>query len=369
MQEEEPPSPTRPVPVLEGLPSSNAFQTKYLRRHRPVVLKGAAPFLVPKAWALFHADDDDNDEGGSSSRWMARLANILEDAVVDVATTHWALPFSGDPGMAESTTMPFPTFVSLLRQMQQRADDDEAYGGTFASCHSGGQNYYLAQAPILEHRRKGKGKQPPAPLAALAPHIDQPEALVGPKEVVQVNLWMGGRPTATTLHYDSNHNLLVVLRGGKQVQLLPPSATPALDARPIYTASANHSSVEVPAQPEELFGAPRMDTGPHRPWLARVEAGDVLFLPEGWWHQVDSAARTVALNYWVAGFVESVLEGGGAGEQEEEGEEEEEEEEEEEKGDGMVPFYLRAVVQRAVERERGRLLAQAVQKAWAGGGG
>lgn len=182
----------------------------------------------------------------------------------------------------------------------------------------------------------------------------RPTALVAPEDVVTINLWVGGKPTATTLHYDSNHNLLVVLRGAKQVQLFPPSATPDLEPGRAYTRSANHSSLTVPALPEELFSAPRIEKAPPLPWVARLEEGDALYMPEGWWHQVDSAAHTVALNYWWAGFVETVLE------------EDEAEEGEEGGGTGMLQFYLRATLQRAVEKERSRMLAEARRKALAG---
>jgi len=30
------------------------------------------------------------------------------------------------------------------------------------------------------------------------------------------------------------------------------------------------------------------------------QAGDALFIPAGWWHQVDSSAQTIAVNYWFA---------------------------------------------------------------------
>ena len=197
----------------------------------------------------------------------------------------------------------------------------------------------------------------------------RPNALVDPRDVMTVNLWMGGKPTATTLHYDSNHNLLVVLRGAKQVQLFPPSATPALEAGRAYSASANHSTLTVPAEAHDLFQAPRIENCQLEPWLARLEAGDALFLPQGWWHQVDSGTRTVALNYWVAGFVEQVLDGGRhRKDQEGEGERDGGAGEDGEDGDDeMLPFYLRAVLQRAVERERKRMVEAAVRKALAGG--
>lgn len=73
----------RPVPVLDGLPSKKAFQFEYVRRHRPVVLKGAAPVLLPRAWGLFHDDEDEGQEKqgkGKNGRWMERLGAILQDA-------------------------------------------------------------------------------------------------------------------------------------------------------------------------------------------------------------------------------------------------------------------------------------------------
>jgi hypothetical protein len=32
--------------------------------------------------------------------------------------------------------------------------------------------------------------------------------------------------------------------------------------------------------------------------LLSCQAGDALFLPEGWWHQVDSSEVTIAVNFW-----------------------------------------------------------------------
>lgn len=193
------------------------------------------------------------------------------------------------------------------------------------------------------------------------------------EEIVAVNLWVGGRPTATTLHYDSNHNLLAVLRGAKQVQLFPPSATPGLEAGPVYSTSANHSRIPVPAQRGDLFRLPRLGETPCPPWVARVEEGDVLFIPEGWWHQVDSEGNTAALNYWWAGFVEEVLDGGNEWEEDEAAvraalglgpaEPREEDGDGESDEDRMLQFYLRATLQRVVERARARMLKKSRHRA------
>lgn len=61
----------------------------------------------------------------------------------------------------------------------------------------------------------------------------------------QVNLWVAIHSSRTNLHYDAYKNLLVVLHGTKSIKLYPPSQTPLLYARPIYTASTNHSEVNI----------------------------------------------------------------------------------------------------------------------------
>lgn len=47
----------------------------------------------------------------------------------------------------------------------------------------------------------------------------------------------------------------------------------------------------------------RLLEGEHVPYLtAELRAGDSLYIPEGWWHQVHSDARTIAINYWWDGL-------------------------------------------------------------------
>ena len=38
-----------------------------------------------------------------------------------------------------------------------------------------------------------------------------------------------------------------------------------------------------------------------------VQAGDVLFIPEGYWHQVDSTAGTIAVNIWFESAISSLI--------------------------------------------------------------
>ncbi len=70
-------------------------------------------------------------------------------------------------------------------------------------------------------------------------------------------------------------------------------------AQPLGGESANHSAVN--------FLCPDVAPGSAHPLYAgavsqvvTLRAGDALFLPEGWWHQVDSDGATIAVNYWRA---------------------------------------------------------------------
>jgi hypothetical protein len=69
--------------------------------------------------------------------------------------------------------------------------------------------------------------------------------------------------------------------------------------QPLGGESANHSAVN--------FLCPDVGPGGAHPLYAgavsqvvTLRAGDALFLPEGWWHQVDSDGATIAVNYWRA---------------------------------------------------------------------
>lgn len=76
----------------------------------------------------------------------------------------------------------------------------------------------------------------------------------------------------------------------------PPTATPWLYSQQLWSESANHSQVSLPQpdlakQPLFARALPMRET-------FTVEAGDALFIPCGWWHQIDSPGTTIAVNFW-----------------------------------------------------------------------
>lgn len=175
-----------------------------------------------------------------------------------------------------------------------------------------GWHFYLAQAdlPCIWSNQQSGGAaadcsavaqssqaQPCSSLAALAVDFQPPTLLRGVASgELQTNLWMSIRGSRSSLHYDPYQNLLCVVRGCKTVHLHATQQTPALYPKPVYGEAANHSSVN--------FAAPDLDRHPAYAQalacqvVAELQAGDAIYIPEGWWHQIDSADVTIAVNFW-----------------------------------------------------------------------
>lgn len=118
------------------------------------------------------------------------------------------------------------------------------------------------------------------------------------KEVIDletINLWINLYHASTTLHYDANHNFLLVLSGQKKVTLISPCHSDKL--KPFHASSEfpNHSHLTV-TEVNEFINQQMVADGTI--FEINVHDGDLLFIPEGWWHQVTSSRLTVALNSW-----------------------------------------------------------------------
>ena len=127
--------------------------------------------------------------------------------------------------------------------------------------------------------------EPPAPLREHYRPPQFPDSLRH-KALTSVHLWANIGAASSSLHYDAYHNILSVLRGRKCVLLVPPGESSGVGLRPAFDTSANHARESFLAGP-----AARTAGCVH----ATIEAGQSLFIPEGWWHQVSSDPCTIAL--------------------------------------------------------------------------
>jgi len=127
-----------------------------------------------------------------------------------------------------------------------------------------------------------------------------------------VNIWIGNSKSVTSIHSDPYENIYTVIRGRKHFTLLPPSEGWCLRER-----TYPHAVYGLTDNSNDLNVVPSLDTPQVRwssvidpdfpgslppeahPLHITLEAGDMLYLPVGWWHYVrQSGPTTIALNWW-----------------------------------------------------------------------
>jgi hypothetical protein len=149
---------------------------------------------------------------------------------VDVACSRSGI-YSGNIHLQESHTMSLSTFLDYC----ECASRNESH-----PLSNTGYQYYLAQCPIM---------LPSNSLQSALLHQLQDDILLEFTGGVlsQINLWMGAFASHSTLHFDSYHNFLCVLKGSKTVTMFSPLDTPDLYACPVFGPNVHHSDVSTSA--------------------------------------------------------------------------------------------------------------------------
>ncbi|XP_026423034.1 uncharacterized protein LOC113318954 isoform X4 [Papaver somniferum] len=182
------------------------------------------------------------------------------------------------------------------------------------------------RVPIVNLENKEKSQ-----LEILREDIQMPKILKA-KTLTSINLWMNNAKSRSSTHYDPDHNLLCVVAGCKQVVLWPPSAVSSLYPMPIYSEASNHSCVDL--EKPDLSTHSRAQNSMMYSQKVTLQAGDALFIPEGWLHQVDSDDVTIAVNFWWRSSIMTSL------------------------PEHMDAYYLRTILRRLVKTEMDQMLYQ-----------
>ncbi|CAK9204211.1 unnamed protein product [Sphagnum jensenii] len=278
------------VRQVQALPISADLFAEIEASNVPAVFLGAV-----KDWpaqALW-----DPSKGG-----LQHVKDLAGSAMVQAMATTAGSNFYGDIRGHERVPISFGAFVDLaeksLTSGMHENDQDmpmsfDEVGVTdrehYLAENTSGFQLYLAQVGIYS---QDGGAFPP--LAALMGDLAIPDFLAKP--VQNINLWMSVNGSRSSTHYDPHQNLLCVVAGSKRVKLWPPSAAPTLYPLPIYGEASNHSAVDF-VNPD-LATYPRFREALEAYETVTLDVGDALFIPEGWYHQVDSANVTIAVNFW-----------------------------------------------------------------------
>lgn len=113
------------------------------------------------------------------------------------------------------------------------------------------------------------------------------------KLLLVTNIWYGGEKCKSPLHYDVSHNFFSQVMGEKRVLLASPSQSEYL--YPAHGAASHRQSrVNVFDPDESEF--PRYEKADLGEVV--VEPGDMLFIPGGWWHAVETVTPSISVNFW-----------------------------------------------------------------------
>ncbi|CAN1762410.1 Lysine-specific demethylase JMJ31 [Linum perenne] len=307
------------IHVFEQPPSPAAFASEIELRSVPAVFTGCI-----KNWRAFTSWNPNN--GG-----LYYLQDRVGSSTVEAMMSRSAPVFYGDLRRHERVPVPFSTFISFCKQRAHNSvggrdtpsvrlqEGKLLVSDTKEECiltENMSHQIYLAQVSIMNSEDKNKVQ-----LEALRDDIQVvcacgygvlssiyffPKVNIGDdnvqppfletKELMSINLWMNNAEARSSTHYDPHHNVLCIVAGRKKVTLWPPSATPLLYPMPIHGEASNHSSVALEDPDFSLY--PRAKYSMDYSQQVVLSAGDALFIPEGWFHQVDSDNLTVAVNFW-----------------------------------------------------------------------
>ncbi|CAN6462922.1 unnamed protein product [Victoria cruziana] len=312
---------------FQGALSPSLFSSEIEVKCVPAVFRGCV-----REWAAITKWNPSN--GG-----LNYLQDLVGSCVVEAMVSMSGPVFYGDLKSHERVSLPFSSFLSYCKKSHTVVEGGGIYSGYSdeqtegkvvlnldEACADLGEvppHIYLAQVPVLNSDKEI------SPIQALQVDFEKP-AMLEFKSLSAINFWMNNTVSRSSGHYDPHHNLLCIVTGRKQVSLWPPSATPFLYPMPLYGESSNHSAIDV--EHPDLSVHPRAKFSSNYSQIVTLSAGDALFIPEGWFHQVDTDDLTIAINFWWQSDIMSTM------------------------VEHMDPFYFRIILRRLMDKEMERVL-------------
>jgi|ERR1712086_41980 len=226
--------------------STKAFFNKYLRRSRPVLIKGMA-----KHWPGYQHWRNDSyleEKAGDDQ---------IEVEEIDRHSNEFAY-FTKKYGRVKLTYSEF---------IQKIQDDDRK------------RNYYFAEQEVP---------------VTLVDDIIEPKYGAEYLETRSVYYW-DGMGTKSLPHQDDAENIMCVITGYKDFHVVSPFQSNFVYSGLKEGYPPNYSPCDFYVT--DYKQCPLLKQA--RILTQRIEAGDCLFIPSHWWHQVNSSPeRTIAISHW-----------------------------------------------------------------------
>lgn len=234
--------------VPESELTAASFYERYMASSTPVIIGGAASAaLNQREWDDAFMLQNCMDERGAP--WQA----VIEEKKVVVSNTRWPLKHDWN-------------FCDFIRNYTKSEYKDGLYCISALTDPGVKLGRHMAMPRIL---RCGEVHE----------------------AVHSTRLWMSSGATRSSLHFDTHENLMLQVDGTKSVYFWPPGEAHLtyMDYHDRFGLSPVHpDAVDLEQYP--LFASLR---GGMR---AVLRKGDALFIPDGWWHQVQTwPGRNVAV--------------------------------------------------------------------------
>ncbi len=146
-------------------------------------------------------------------------------------------------------------------------------------------NYYLAQSSIGHN------------FPELMVDLETPQHIKESDLLLATNMWLGGVGCDSGLHYDFSHNFFLQVRGKKELVLFSPE-----DSQYLYPSDKegfqHMSEIALHSVDKDQF--PLYDKA--QPIEFLVEAGDMVYIPSYWWHNLLTVELSLSVNYWWVTF-------------------------------------------------------------------
>jgi hypothetical protein len=138
-----------------------------------------------------------------------------------------------------------------------------------------------------------------APVAEVLPGFERENAVPLLDKLGAVpRIWIGNR-TVVSAHFDESDNVAVVVTGRRRFTLFPPEQVGNLYVGPLDVTMAGQPATMVDLRDPDLARYPRFAEAVAASRTAELGAGDAIYIPALWWHQVEALDPfNILINYW-----------------------------------------------------------------------
>lgn len=117
-------------------------------------------------------------------------------------------------------------------------------------------------------------------------------------ESITPRIWLGNETTVPG-HYDTEHNIALNLCGKRTFYLLPTHVISSLYLAPIDRAITGPAISLVDFENPDLDKFPKFKSVQNQIVTANLQAGEALYIPPLWWHNVKAKDKfNMLVNYW-----------------------------------------------------------------------